>query len=46
MTRKTAEYFLYFIMYSVFGWLYEVFLEVVVYRWGSSRRWYVSLPDL
>ena len=38
MTRKTAEYFLYFIMYSVFGWLYEVFLEVVVYRWGFSNR--------
>ena len=38
MTRKTAEYFLYFIMYSVFGWLYEVFLEVIVYRWGFSNR--------
>ena len=38
MIRKTAEYFLYFIMYSVFGWLYEVFLEVVVYRWGFSNR--------
>ena len=25
-------------MYSVFGWLYEVFLEVVVYRWGFSNR--------
>ncbi len=25
-------------MYAVIGWLYEVFLEVVVYRWGFSNR--------
>ena len=25
-------------MYSIIGWLYEVFLEVVVYRWGYSDR--------
>ena len=25
-------------MYSVIGWIYEVFLEVVVYRWGFSNR--------
>lgn len=25
-------------MYSVIGWCYEVFLEVVVYRWGFSNR--------
>ena len=25
-------------MYAVFGWLYEVFLEVIVYRWGFSNR--------
>jgi uncharacterized membrane protein len=25
-------------LYAVFGWLYEVFLEVVVYRWGFSNR--------
>lgn len=31
-------YFLYFLMYAVFGWMYEVFLEVVVYRWGFSDR--------
>lgn len=36
--RKLAEYYLYFIMYSVIGWIYEVFLEVVVYRWGFSNR--------
>lgn len=27
-----------FYLYSVIGWLYEVFLEVVVYRWGFSNR--------
>ena len=37
-TEKLQRYFLYFMMYSVFGWLYEVFLEVVVYRWGFSNR--------
>ena len=25
-------------MYSVMGWIYEVVLEVVVYRWGFSNR--------
>ena len=24
--------------YAIFGWIYEVFLEVVVYRWGFSNR--------
>ena len=33
-----SEYFLYFMMYSILGWIYEVFLEVVVYRWGFSNR--------
>lgn len=27
-----------FMLYSVFGWLYEVFLEVVVYHWGFTNR--------
>ena len=31
-------YFLCFLLYGVVGWLYEVFLEVVVYRWGYSDR--------
>ncbi len=30
--------FLWFWMYSFIGWCYEVFLEVVVYRWGFSNR--------
>ena len=36
--EKIQQYFLYFFLYSVLGWLYEVFLEVVVYRWGFSNR--------
>lgn len=32
------NFYLYFMLYSVIGWLYEVFLEVVVYRWGFSNR--------
>lgn len=36
--KKVQDYFLYFMFYSVVGWIYEVFLEVVVYRWGFSNR--------
>lgn len=42
--QKTAKrnffqkYFLCFVFYSIFGWCYEVFLEVVVYRWGFTNR--------
>lgn len=36
--KKMQEYFLYFMMYSIIGWIYEVFLEVVIYRWGFSNR--------
>ncbi len=36
--EKLQRYFLYFMMYSILGWIYEVFLEVVVYRWGFSDR--------
>lgn len=32
------ENFVYFFAYSVIGWIYEVFLEVVIYRWGYSDR--------
>ena len=28
--RWFAEYYLYFVLYSILGWLYEVFPEVVV----------------
>ena len=32
--RKVEELFLFFLATSIIGWMYEVFLEVVVYRWG------------
>ena len=38
MIKRINELFLYFMIYSVIGWLYEVFLEVVVYRWGFTNR--------
>jgi uncharacterized membrane protein len=36
--RSVPKLFLCFWMYAVLGWCYEVFLEVVVYRWGFSNR--------
>lgn len=27
-----------FFLYSIIGWLYEVFLEVVIYQWGFTNR--------
>ena len=37
--RQTIQtLFLCFLLYAVVGWIYEVFLEVVVYRWGYSDR--------
>ena len=35
---RSARLFLCFLLYSAFGWAYEVFLEVAVYRWGYSDR--------
>lgn len=32
------EYLIYFFLYSVLGWIYEVVLEVFIYRWGFSNR--------
>ena len=36
--------FIYFILYSCIGWIYEVFLEVVVYQWGFSNRGFLFGP--
>lgn len=36
--RKTEELFLFFLVTSMLGWAYEVFLEVVIYQWGYSDR--------
>lgn len=37
-------YVIYFFMYAIFGWLYEVFLEVVVYKWGFNNRGFLFGP--
>lgn len=37
-SKTVQTYFLCFLLYALLGWLYEVFLEVVVYRWGYSDR--------
>ena len=36
--NKFSKLVIYFTLYAVVGWLYEVFLEVVVYHWGFSNR--------
>jgi uncharacterized membrane protein len=41
---RVRAYFLYFMLYSVIGWCYEVFLEVVVYRWGFTNRGFLFGP--
>ncbi len=33
-----SPYTIYFMLYAMIGWIYEVFLEVVVYKWGFSNR--------
>ena len=38
MLEKVKKYYLIFMMYAIIGWIYEVFLEVVVYRWGFTNR--------
>lgn len=35
---EIRKYYLYFMLYAIIGWIYEVFLEVVVYKWGFSNR--------
>lgn len=36
--ENLSKYYLYFMMYAIIGWVYEVFLEVVIYQWGFSNR--------
>ena len=36
--EKISPYIIYFMLYAMIGWIYEVFLEVVVYKWGFSNR--------
>ena len=36
--KKISNYILYFMFYAIIGWIYEVFLEVFIYKWGFSNR--------
>lgn len=38
MKKSLKQCFLYFILYAIIGWIYEVFLEVVIYKWGFTNR--------
>ena len=38
MKQRLSDLVIYFTLYSITGWIYEVFLEVVVYRWGFTNR--------
>lgn len=42
--RQISEGFLFFLFVSWMGWVYEVFLEVIVYRWGYSDRGVLTGP--
>lgn len=39
-TRKRSLQLLFisFMLYAILGWCYEVFLEVVIYKWGFTNR--------
>ena len=41
---KLSKMYLFFFIISVLGWIYEVFLEVVVYKWGFSNRGVLTGP--
>lgn len=36
--ERLEALFLYFFFYSLIGWVYEVFLETIVYQWGFTNR--------
>lgn len=36
--RRISDYVLFFWVYAVIGWIYEVVLETFIYRWGFSNR--------
>ena len=44
MKRKWQHIFLAFFVSAMLGWIYEVFLEVVVYQWGFSNRGFLFGP--
>lgn len=36
--RRFFEYTVFFIIYAMIGWIYEVVLETFIYKWGFSNR--------
>lgn len=36
--NKLKPYYIYFMLYAIFGWIYEVVLEVFIYKWGFTNR--------
>ena len=36
--EKIQKYYLYFMMYAIIGWIYEVVLETFIYKWGFTNR--------
>ena len=36
--RKISDFTLFFIVYAILGWVYEVVLETFIYQWGFSNR--------
>ena len=42
--QNFKKIFLYFIFYSIIGWVYEIFLEVIVYKWGYMPREFFRGP--
>ncbi|MEG1500799.1 MAG: putative ABC transporter permease, partial [Clostridiales bacterium] len=42
--RKWQEYFIYFLFYSIIGWCYEIFLDVVIYQTGFVNRGFLFGP--
>ncbi|MBM6828547.1 putative ABC transporter permease [Anaerotignum lactatifermentans] len=44
VVKRLKTLYLYFWLYAVLGWIYEVFLETVVYQWGFSNRGFLFGP--
>ena len=42
--EKICKLFLYFILYSMIGWIYEIVLEVFIYKRGYSDRGVLTGP--
>ena len=38
MYLKLSKMYVFFFIISILGWIYEVFLDVVIYRWGFTNR--------